>query len=177
MQSLRVKKEFRRLYAEFYPVVLSAIYVRTGNVEDAEDICHEVFVRFLNNLEAIEKHREWLMTAVQFEINNYYRKKANQRNGVIDIDVMADDGSLLFENGFRDSRIILQEAIENESNFENERDMILFHLIAVYGYTYREAGEYLGITKWRAEGMYKKTSRRLLGYFRDKGIKGIEDLL
>ena len=117
------------------------------------------------------------MTAVQFEINNYYRKKANQKGGVADIDDVAEDGSLLFENGFRDSRIILQEAIENEANFKDERDMILFHLIAVYGYTYREAGEYLGVSKWQAEERYRKTSRRLVSYFREKGIKGIEDFL
>jgi len=177
MISLDNKKEFRRSYHEYYPLVFSAVYSKTKNLEDAEDICHEVFIRYSMNYGTIEKHRGWLMKAVSFEVSNYYRKKEANRDDFMDIDMVSDSRSHYFENGFRDSRIILQEAIENEGNFSGEREMMLFELVAKYHFTCGEAARYLGITRRQALKEYRKTSIRILHYLKSKGIKGIEDLL
>jgi RNA polymerase sigma factor (sigma-70 family) len=177
MSAFEKKTEFRRAYAEYYPLVFSAAYVKTGNREDAEDICHDVFIRFFNHFDEIEKHRGWLMKAVSFEISNYRSRKANRVSECADIDDFSNDSHLSYVNGFRDSRIIIQEVIADEANFESEREMLLFELIAVYDFSYREAGKYLTMTRWQAEYMYRKISDRIMNQLRKRGVKGIGDLL
>ncbi|MBN1532832.1 MAG: sigma-70 family RNA polymerase sigma factor [Spirochaetes bacterium] len=177
MSAFENRKEFRRLYAEYYPLVFSAAYVKTGNRQDAEDICHDVFVRFFNHFGEIEKYRGWLMKAVSFEISNYRSRRANRVSEFADIDDFMNDSNLAFVNGFRDSRIIIQEVLQDEANFENEREMLLFELIAVYDFSYREAGKYLDMTRWQAEYRYRKVSDRIIDQLRKRGVKGIGDLL
>jgi RNA polymerase sigma factor (sigma-70 family) len=177
MSAFETKNGFRRAYTEYYPLVFSAAYMKTGNRQDAEDICHDVFFRFYNHFEEIEKHRGWLMKAVRFEITNYLSRKANRVSECADIDDFMDDTHLSFVNGFRDSRIIIQEVIQDEANFESEQEMLLFELIAVYDFSYREAGKYLNMTRWQAEYMYRKISDRIMNQLRKRGVKGIGDLL
>jgi RNA polymerase sigma factor (sigma-70 family) len=170
------RKEFRDSYTRYYPLVFSVLYSKLNKREDTEDICQEVFIKYYNNFETIENARNWLLTALRFEINNYYRKKTN-REDTVDIDDINDSINVAFENGFRDSRIILHEAIENMENFNDEKEKVLFDLIALYDFTYKEAAKYLGMTKSQAEYKYTVIEKRIVSYLQSKNIKGIDDLL
>ena len=77
---------------------------------------------------------------------------------------MEDDINLAFENGARDMRIIINEAIEHGDNYRDEKDRILFDLIAINGYTYEEAAKQLGLTKRQAFYRYQQVSRRIVDY-------------
>ena len=46
------------------------------NMEDAEDICHEIFVSYYRKFDEVRDARSWLFGAMKFCISNYYRKKA-----------------------------------------------------------------------------------------------------
>jgi RNA polymerase sigma factor (sigma-70 family) len=171
------EREFRRSYSDYYAVVLNALYRRVGNTEDAEDICHELFVSYYRKFDEVRDPRNWLFGAMKFCISNYYRKKAGADQSSVDIDNMEDDINLAFENGARDMRIIINEAIEHGDNYRDGKDRILFDLIAISGYTYDEAAKQLGLTKRQVFYRYQQVSRRIINYLKERGISRIEDLL
>ena len=177
MSPTNVKHRFRKSYSEYYPIVFSVLHNKVKNQEDAEDICHEVFIRFFKNFDTVENPKAWLHKTINFEISNYYQKKANIQKDTVHINGVAYDENLGYENGFRDARIILSEAIDSSRNFENEQERILFDLVAIYDFTYKEAGKYLNITKWQAEYNYKKIETRIVSYLKDKGIREVEDMV
>ena len=171
------EREFRRSYSDYYAAVLGALYRRVGNMEDAEDICHELFVSYYHKFDEVRDPRSWLFGAMKFSISNYYRKKSGEDRAHVDIDNMEDDINLAFENGARDMRIIINEAIGNDGNYRDEKDRLLFDLIAINGYTYDEAARQLGLTRRQAFYRYQQVTRRIVDYLGRRGISRIEDLL
>ncbi|MCU0847012.1 MAG: RNA polymerase sigma factor [Spirochaetes bacterium] len=168
------KRDFAEAYNDYYPLIFSAVFSKVSRVEDAEDICQEIFIKFYEKIDTIENHRKWLYGAMKFELLTYYRKK---HPDVEDVEEMLQDASLSYVNGFKDIRIILTEAIENMDNFEDESDKILFDLVAIFNFTYEEAAGQLGFSVRQVRYKYNKIAGRLVSYLGKKGIKSLEDLL
>ncbi len=125
-------KKFAEAYNDLYPVVFSAVYSKVGTIDDAEDLCQELFIKFFNKLDEIENHRKWLYGALKLEVMAYYRKK---KPGAVDIDEVFNDVGLTFVNGFRDSRIMIQDTLEEMNNYRDETDRALFDLVAVRNFS------------------------------------------
>jgi RNA polymerase sigma factor (sigma-70 family) len=170
-------REFRKSYSDYYPMILNSLYHRVKNREDAEDICHEIFVNYYRKFDEVRDPRSWLVGAMRFCISNYYRKKEGSGASTVDIADVEEDVHLAFENGFRDMRIIIHDAIENPANYDDEKERILFDLIAINKYTYDEVAQHLGLTRRQAAYKYQQVSRRILDRLKERGITKIEDLL
>jgi DNA-directed RNA polymerase specialized sigma24 family protein len=67
--------------------------------------------------------------------------------------------------------------LEHTENYKDEKDRIIFDLIAISNYTYEEAGKYLGMAKYQVRYRYNAISKRILLYLQKKGINSLEDLL
>ncbi|MBN1497451.1 MAG: RNA polymerase sigma factor [Spirochaetes bacterium] len=171
------ERDFRKSYSDYYPMILNRLYSRVGNREDAEDICHEIFVNLYRKFDEVRDPRSWLLGAMRFCISNYYRKREGSDSESVDIDSMEDNVRLAFENGFRDIRIIIHDAIEESENYRDEKDRILFDLIAINNYSYEQAAKHLGLTKRQTQYRYQQVSRRILEMLKKRGITRIEDLL
>jgi RNA polymerase sigma factor (sigma-70 family) len=167
-------REFAEAYNDLYPVLFGAIYSRVNSMDDAEDICQELFIKLYNKLSEVENKRKWLFGAMKYELMNYYKKK---RPGDMDINEHFDDVGLGYVNGFRDTRIMINDAIEDMDNFDNETDRALFDLVAVKNFTYEEAGAHLGLSKRQVRYRYGLIIDRLMDYFKKRGIQNIEELL
>ena len=177
MLKLKREKKFRELYNLYYPFVLNVIIKKTDTREDAEDICHEVFVTFYNKFEEIENPKSWLYSAVKFAFSNYYRRKSNVQKGDSSIDDVLNDSSLQFTNGFKDTRIILQEVINSDEVYEDEKERILFQLLAVNSFSKKQAARQLGYTRSQVDYKYSKISKRIVEILKRKGISDIDELL
>ncbi|MCP4137979.1 MAG: sigma-70 family RNA polymerase sigma factor [bacterium] len=167
-------EEFTDIYKNLYPLVFSTIYSRTSNVDTTKDICQEVFTRFYERFDRVDNHRTWLYTTTRYVLFEYYRKNSKKS---INIDDLFEDVSLSFVNGFKDTRIIIKEALDNIENFDTEEDHTLFDLIAVHHFSYSEAGKYLGMTKRQVQYKYGQIKKRITEYLEKKGITSLEDLL
>ena len=167
------KREFTEAYSDYYSLVLSTVYAKVGDMDESRDIAQEIFIVFFNKLDEIENKRKWLYGAIKNYVLKYYNTKKDQ----VDIDTVFDDAGLLFVNGFRDIRIILQEAIDNENNFMNEQEKILFDLIAINRFTYEQTANQLGLKKRQVRYNYGKIVARIKHYLSSKGINNLEDLL
>jgi len=157
-----------------YPLVFSAVYSRVGSLEDAEDISQELFIKLYNKLDEVENRRKWLYGALKLEVMAYYRKK---KPGAVDIDEVFNDVALTFVNGFRDTRLMIGEALEDLDRFSEPGDQALFDLVAVRNFSYEEAGAQLGLSKRQVRYRYGLIVDRLVDYFKKKGINSLEELL
>ena len=163
------------VYSDYYPAIFSAVYTKVGNREDTRDICQEIFTRLYERLEEVENVRRWLFSALRLVVLEHFRAK--RKNDGLNIDDIFNDVGLTFVNGFRDTRIIINDAIENTENFRDERERILFDLIAVNNFTYKQVAKQLGLTRRQVEYRYGQIVERVLRYLEKKGISNIEELL
>ena len=139
------RNRLTEIYSDYYPVIFNAVYTKIGNREDTKDICQEVFIRLYQKLDEIENIRRWLFSAIKLVVLEYYRKKKGNDN--LNIDDVYNDLGLTFVNGFRDTRIIISDAMDNVENFKEDKERVIFDLIAVSNYTYEHTAKILGMTR------------------------------
>lgn len=171
------EKKFREVYSDYYPLVYRMLYKKSKTIEDAEDICHEIFVALYNRFEEVENYKSWLYGAVNFSVSSYYKRKSTRTADSVDIDDAAGSPELQFENGARDLRIILNEAIENDNNYKDEKQRLIFEMVALNKFTYEHTAKQLGISKRQAEYGYRQAVNSIIDDLKKKGISNIEDLL
>lgn len=162
---------FRQVYAEHYAYLMGIIAKRVGNEHDAEEICQNLFVAMYRKLDEIENPGKWLRASVGFEILSFL--KSRKRNDSVALDDVEEQPDRPEQS---EISIIIRDAIDDPCNFDSERDMTLFRLIAVYKYSYIEAARELGISRRQAEYGYGKAAHRLMEHLRGKGI-GVEDAI
>ena len=167
------KNRYTDAVNKYYPLIYSAVYTKVNNVDDAYDICQEVFVKFFEKFEEVENPRKWLYGALRLSVFDYYRSQ----NKATNIDEVFNDIGLTFVNGFRDARIIISEVIENIDTFDKEEDKLLFDMIAINNFSYSQVGKQLGLTKRQVQYKYGRIVQQILDQLNKRGIKNIEDLL
>jgi len=165
---------FTEVYNEHYAAVFGAAYARLHDVDAAKDICQEVFIRFYSKMGETDHYRQWLFSALRYVVLEYLRKHRPNEENIADLD---DSITHSFVNGFRDSRIIIEDALNDITLFGDEKSKTLYDLVAVYHYTYKEAGEQIGLSERQAKYKYQQTVQKLVNHLKSKGIRGLEDLL
>lgn len=173
-QQLKHRDRFIELYNSHYTAVFSAVYFRTGSFHDSEDISQEVFLRLYGKIDEVENPRAWIFGTMKNTVLEHYKRK---HAADADIDALFNDIGLAFVNGFRETRIMIKEALEEISKQIPEEDISLFELNAVYGFTLAEAARQTGLTYRQARNRYERVCGRLMDSLRQKGINRIEDLL
>ncbi|HPL17616.1 MAG TPA: sigma-70 family RNA polymerase sigma factor [Spirochaetota bacterium] len=166
------KIKFTEAYADYYQVVYGTICSKISNPDDTDDLTQEVFMHFYSRMNEVDNTRAWLFGTINNVLMNYYRKKKKFSSDE-DIENYLGDVSLTFVNGFRDTRIIIDEAVGRLT----EPERILFDLVAVQNLTYELAGQHLGFSKRQAEYRYSLIVKNIRGFLNEKGITNIEDLL
>jgi len=161
---------FMEIFDAYYALMCSTINLKVSNPDDAEDIAQNVFHVMYEKLDQVDDVRKWLYGAIKYEVLKYYRKK----NADINIDDIFDDVAVMYFNGFRDTRIILDEAL---NSITGEHGRLVIDLIAVQRFTYDEAAGELGMSYRQVRYLYERTVREVLHYLRKKGIYSIEELL
>ncbi len=148
------------------------MYTKVGNKDNASDICQEVFLILYEKFEEVENVKKWLYGTLRNVVLRFYEKKSNSD---VNIDKIFDDISLTFVNGFRESRIVINEAIEN-IELTDEESLIL-NYIAFSNYSYSNVSRIMGLTKRQVGYKYLGIVKKILKYLEGKGIRNIEDLL
>ena len=167
-------KKFTDIYSDYYPAVYNGIYSKIRNKDLSGDLAQEVFTRFYEKMDEVENPRKWLMGTLRYVLLEHYKKNSVVK---IDIDEIFYDANIQYVNGFRDTRIILQEAFEASENYKDDRDRIIYELIAIKNYTHEEVARLMGLTKRQIGYRYKTIVDRIVDYLKNKGVKNLEELL
>jgi RNA polymerase sigma factor (sigma-70 family) len=165
---------FMEQYDSLFALVFSVVSRKVGNVHDAEDISQEVFIRLYEQLETVEKPRQWVLGCLRNVVLEFYRRK--QRHDV-DIDALFDDMSLSYVNGFREARLTIAQVMDEVFAGEGDRDAALFNLVAVHGYPVAEAARELNIAYKAAVYRYGRLCDLMTDGLKKRGIRKIEELL
>lgn len=166
------RDRFTEAYADYYPLVYSVVYSKIGDADDTEDICHDVFAILFNKIDEVENIRKWLYGTLRNLVLKYYEKRSGK---CVDINEIFEDISLTYVNGFRDTRILITEAIDRIEITDEER--IILDLIATHNFTYSSVAGITGLTRRQVEYKYERTAKRIISYLNDRGIREIGDLL
>ena len=167
-------KKFSDIYSDMYVVVYNAMYSKVHDSDLTGDLAQEVFIRFYEKMDEVENPRKWLFGALRNVLLEHYKKNTVD---TMDIDELFHDDNLGYVNGFRDTRIILQEAFNNDLNFKDEKDRIIYDLIAIKNYTLEEVARLLGITIRQVHYKYRCVVDRIVDHLKKKGINNLEELL
>ncbi len=167
-------KKFSEIYSDMYAVVYNAMYSKVRDSDLTADLAQEVFTRFYAKMDEVDNPRKWLFGTLRNVLLEHYRKNTVD---TMDIDEIFFDENIGYVNGFRDTRIILQEAFEASENYRDEKDRIVYELIAVKNYSHDEVARLLGITKRQVNYRYRCVVDRIVDYLRKKGVNRLEELL
>jgi RNA polymerase sigma factor (sigma-70 family) len=162
------KDEYSIAYLDYYPLVFSAVHLKVGNIDDARDLCQEIFILFFEKFQEIQNKRAWLMGTMKNVMLRYYARKGKDN-------VNLDDTELRYVNGFRDTRILINEAIDNIECGEKEK--LILEMIAKYDFTYKHTAETIGLSIRQVQYKYEVLVGQISAYLKKKGIKDIEDLM
>jgi DNA-directed RNA polymerase specialized sigma24 family protein len=154
--------------------MFSSVYSKVGDVDEAEEICQELFLRFYQRMDEVANPRGWLYGALRLVVLEYYRKKGRRDE---EIDPLCDELSLPCVDGDSDTALLIREALASEGVFLSDLDRSLFELIAVYEYSCADAARNLGISYRQARYGYECVSKRIVSYLRGKGISNLEEML
>jgi RNA polymerase sigma-70 factor (ECF subfamily) len=176
---MKKRREFRKAYNTYHVLLFNWLYLKTGRSEDAEDICQEVFIKFFKNFDTIEplKRWSWIKTAGRYELANYIRRKEHAQNSCMDITAIEENRFPAEREDGILTRVILEEIIEDESTYNDEIEKSVFHLIAIYGYTVKEAAGELGLTERKTRYRYARVSRKIVHILSKKNLSRIEDVI
>ncbi len=166
--------QFTEVYALYYSSLFSVIYSKTGHFSDTEDICQEVFTRFYLNMEDIRNPRAWLYGTMRNVVFDYYKEKGRSAE---EIEELMQGGEPAYENGFRESRMIIREILDEPETFSSEQEREIFQLVAVHEFSLTKAGRHTGLAYHTARKGFLSGMRRVVRKLKDRGIKGVEDLL
>jgi RNA polymerase sigma factor (sigma-70 family) len=165
---------YTRAYADYFPLVYSIIAAKVSDQDAVRDLCQDTFLRLYEKFDTVENVRAWLYGAVRNVLFEFFR---SSKVSVEDVESIMSDAGMSFVNGFRDSRIIIEEALENIENFGDEQGKVLFDLVALYNFTYKDAAAHLGMSERQVRYRYGLSVARILEYLKSKGIRGLEELL
>lgn len=167
-------KKFTEIYTSFYPLIFNGIYSRIRNEDISGELAQEVFTRFYEKIDEVEQPRKWLLGALRFVLLEYYKKNSHYS---IDIEEVLFDTNIQYTNGFRDTRLILQDAFDATENYNDETERVIYNMVAIQNYTYEEVAGLLGMTKRQINYRYRLVVDRIIDYLKKRGIKNLEELL
>lgn len=167
-------KTFSDLYSDYYSMVYNIIFVKIRDIDTTSDLAQEIFTRLYGKIDEIENPRQWLLSASKWAVVQHYEKNKSDN---MNIDEVLDDENVRYVNGFRDTRIIIQEALSASENYRDEKDRIIYDLILMKNYTYAETAQQTGLSVRQVRYRYESVAERITGYLRNKGIRSLEELL
>lgn len=87
----RIVESFEQVYEEVFSVLIRIAYHITGNVDVAEELCQEAFLKYISRtvkIPTVEQSRYWLIRVVKNLCYNYVKRKGRESRAVDRIKVM-----------------------------------------------------------------------------------------
>ncbi len=161
-------KALEELYRKTSSTLLGVCLRYTKNIQDAEDVFHEGFIKILKKINQVNDENKilsWMIrimanTAINFLKKN---KKLAEDDFEDNLDYNEDNGNdEIIKN---DDNLILNMISEKElyKLIENLPDgyRIVLNLYAIEGYTHKEIAEMLGISVSTSKTQYQKAKNKL----------------
>jgi len=170
----RAKKDpeiFGKLYDEYYPRIFGYILKRTANLEVAQDITSETFLKALRNIWKFRWQNislsSWLYRIASNEVANFFRKKKYKTISLQETREPVSNYDLLAET------IEAQEELKRHKDFLDLQEKILklpikYQEVIVLRFLEKKQVKEIGEILSRKEGTVKSLLHRGLEKLREK---------
>jgi len=166
MTSKRSAQEyFREVYEEVFPIAVRIAYRITNDVEVAEELCHEAFIKYLDRMETIpdtQQAKYWIIRVVKnLSLNNQKRlgreSAANQR-AYFEPAQASETGEVSYLK--REAKSHVQQAL---AALPEKLRVVL--VMKEYGeMSYKEIGSVLGISETNVKVRAHRAREKLAQY-------------
>jgi len=157
-----------KLYDKYAPGFLSLCFRYCGNIEDAEDVLHDGFIKIINKVETFQERDTgsfagWMNKIMVNTALNFLRDHAKQKR-FIDIDPIHD------RINFQEEAETQFEELTSKINQEQVMEMIcelpsgyrtVFNLFVFESYSHREIAQELNISENTSKSQLSKARAML----------------
>ncbi len=151
----------RILYERYIGQVTYFIGSKVNEVEDVKDISSRVFIRVMENINALKKpdyFKKWLFTIVKNAIKNYYRSKHSQQN---ENNFNAQENcDICVENIPAKTDNPAQDGVSYVMNQLKPAERQILHWKIKLGLTNQEIGNMLGKSERAVEKQAERVNRK-----------------
>jgi RNA polymerase sigma-70 factor (ECF subfamily) len=168
---------FDALASHYRALLLSLAFIRTSNLEDAEDLVQEILARAwdkIASLEYSEAFVPWLKTICANACNSWYRRAQQWPRSLqedLEADCVLDTAPLPLEQVLaREKQSTLRKALVQLS--EANRLALMMHVWG--GYSYEEIAAISAVPLTTVEGRIHRARRQLRSLLRDEGAAFFE---
>ncbi|MEA3295799.1 MAG: sigma-70 family RNA polymerase sigma factor [Patescibacteria group bacterium] len=161
---------FNKIYVDHYNNIFSFIKMKTNNIEVAEEIVQDVFVKVFENLDLYDPNKSklntWLYTISNNSITDFYRKNAIAKKPVQIDSFVNEEGKETFEIGsnFNISGVEqddLKTSINNAFKKLNKKEQQIANFYFLEQKKYNEVAQYLNITLGTVKGTINRIRAKL----------------
>lgn len=160
------EEKFQKDYEAYYPVVYKHLYYLTGSNEIAEDITHEVFIKYLGyDAAEIQYPGAWLSKVATNFAMNYFRSQKRREKREMNIFLDTETIFNLEDHIFRLDEIQKVRQILSQIN-ENQRICLLMKFS---GYSYEEIHQATDIPKGNIGKTIARGKENFLKLYQEAG--------
>lgn len=160
-QAKKDKKAFGVLYSKYWERIYVFIYQRLGEKEDAKDVCQQVFVKAMLNLNKYESRgyafSSWLYRIAISEASNYVSKG----NKIRTVHAESTELQQLFEDLGEERQAFRKNALVKALNELNENDLQLVEMRYFEKFKLKDVAEILGITEGNCKVRMHRVMKKL----------------
>lgn len=154
--------QFQRVYDEVFPIIIRIVYRITGDLDSAEELCQDAFIRFYERIDTIpdsEQAKYWLIRVAKNLALNLQKRKGRERRAYEKVfrepAPRQDSGEMVVLK--TESSLAVQNALERLP--ESLRTVII---MKEYGdLNYRDIASVLGITEGNVKVRVYRARERL----------------
>jgi RNA polymerase sigma factor (sigma-70 family) len=168
------RKALEELYRQSSETLLGVCLRYTKNLQDAEDVFHEGFIKILNNLKNVKDESKiwsWMIRIMANTAINFLKKK--QRLGENEF-VDNENYDFRSDNEFeQNDDSLLLDIISEKELYELIGQLpdgyrIVLSLYAIEGFTHKEIAQTLGISESTSKTQYQKAKAKLKKLIEEK---------
>lgn len=145
-------KKYEDYYRRYKNLIIRIAMDKTGNYDDAQDICQQVFVAFYLNMDIVpdELVKVWLIKCARHAISDYYRKVSREKETVMEfsgkeIGNVAIDGGIGLAEERLDDLNLLGTVLRTVKDANQQWFEVLF-MYCIEGLSYAEMARRLGVS-------------------------------
>lgn len=169
---------FDAIYSEHQTMVFNLALQYVQNIEDAEEITQDVFVKVFDNLNSYKKQatlKTWIYRiAINQSLDFIKSKKAQKRNFLSSIFSFSDDTFKVEPSNFNHPGIVLEQKEAYQKIFEainqlpqNQKTVII--LLKIEDKTQAEAAEIMDMNVKALESLFQRAKKKLEILLMQKG--------
>ncbi len=157
------EEAFQHVYEDAFPVLVRIVYRITGNMDAAEEICQEAFIRYYQRMDTIpdaQQGKYWLIRGSKNLALNYEKRKGRERRAYERVfhepkPRMESSEDLVLRGESKDT---VQQALDSIP--EKLRTVLI---LKEYGdLSYKEIGEVLGISEGNVKVRVFRARERIM---------------